>query len=46
MAKFYSELNEDLRNFIEAQKIFFTATAPITGRINLSPKGVNTVPKT
>ncbi len=42
MAKFYSDLNEHLRNFIEAQKVFFTATAPITGRINLSPKGCDT----
>ena len=42
MAKFYSELNESLREFIEEQKIFFTATAPIEGRINLSPKGMDT----
>lgn len=42
MAKFYSELTEELRNFIEEQKIFFTATAPNSGRINLSPKGRDT----
>ncbi len=42
MAKFYSELNESLRQFIEEQKIFFTATAPSAGRINLSPKGMDT----
>lgn len=42
MAKFYSELTADLRNFIAEQKIFFTATAPNTGRINLSPKGRDT----
>ncbi|MBD2179879.1 pyridoxamine 5'-phosphate oxidase family protein [Planktothrix sp. FACHB-1355] len=42
MAKFYSELNEELRRFIEQQKIFFTATAPKSGRINLSPKGRDT----
>ncbi|NEQ79580.1 MAG: pyridoxamine 5'-phosphate oxidase family protein [Moorea sp. SIO2I5] len=42
MAKFYSEINQDLREFIEEQKIFFTATAPHQGRINLSPKGINT----
>ena len=42
MAKFYSELNESLREFIEEQKIFFTASAPIEGRINLSPKGMDT----
>jgi len=43
MAEFYSELNESLRKFIEEQKIFFTATAPCSeGRINLSPKGMDT----
>ena len=42
MAKFYTELNESLRDFIEEQKIFFTATAPNSGRINLSPKGIDT----
>lgn len=42
MAKFYSELNKSLTNFIEEQKIFFTATAPQSGRINLSPKGGDT----
>lgn len=42
MAKFYTELNPSLRDFIEEQKIFFTATAPKEGRINLSPKGVDT----
>ena len=42
MAKFYSEINEELRKFIEEQKIFFTATAPSQGRINLSPKGIDT----
>jgi hypothetical protein len=41
MAKFYSELNDTLRAFIAEQKIFFTATAPIEGRINLSPKGLD-----
>lgn len=42
MAKFYSELNKSLIHFIEEQKIFFTATAPQEGRINLSPKGADT----
>lgn len=42
MAKFYSQLNEELRSFIDEQKIFFTATAPNSGRINLSPKGRDT----
>jgi hypothetical protein len=42
MAKFYPELNEDLQAFIAQQKLFFTATAPTEGRINLSPKGMDT----
>jgi hypothetical protein len=42
MAKFFSELNDSLRAFIGEQKIFFTATAPAEGRINLSPKGMDT----
>jgi hypothetical protein len=42
MAKFYTELNESLREFIEAQRIFFNASAPNQGRINVSPKGLDT----
>lgn len=42
MAKFYSDINPDIQSFIAEQKIFFTATAPRTGRINLSPKGIDT----
>ncbi len=42
MAKFYSQLTSPLQTFIQKQKIFFTATAPLSGRINLSPKGINT----
>jgi hypothetical protein len=42
MAKFFSELNETLREFIAAQHIFFHASAPGQGRINLSPKGLDT----
>jgi Pyridoxamine 5'-phosphate oxidase len=42
MAKFYSELDDKLCDFINSQKIFFTATAPTEGRINLSPKGMDT----
>ncbi|MEE8423844.1 MAG: pyridoxamine 5'-phosphate oxidase family protein [Thermodesulfobacteriota bacterium] len=43
MAKFYTELNESLKKFMAEQKIFFTATAPEKGRINLSPKGMDTI---
>jgi Pyridoxamine 5'-phosphate oxidase len=42
MAKFQTELNDTLINFIKEQKMFFTATAPINGRINISPKGIDT----
>jgi len=41
MAKFYDTLSDDLCEWIQQQKIFFVATAPLSdsGRINLSPKG-------
>jgi Pyridoxamine 5'-phosphate oxidase len=39
MAKFFDTLSESLKDFISEQKMFFTATAPEEGRINLSPKG-------
>jgi hypothetical protein len=42
MAKFYPELDDNLCEFIHQQKIFFTASAPTDGRINLSPKGIDT----
>ena len=42
MAKFYTELDENLRKFIASQHIFFHASAPSQGRINLSPKGLDT----
>jgi hypothetical protein len=42
MAKFYSELDQTLRDFIVEQKLFFTASAPNQGRVNLSPKGIDT----
>lgn len=42
MAKFFDELNDSLKNFIGAQKMFFTASAAKNGRVNLSPKGIDT----
>src|SRR5688500_8041087 len=42
MAKFYPQLDDALQSFIREQKIFFTATSPKEGRINLSPKGMDT----
>ena len=41
MAKFYDRLTPELQTFIEAQHIFFVATAPHDGRVNLSPKGMD-----
>jgi hypothetical protein len=42
MGKTYERIDGRLRTFIEAQPIFFTATAPLAadGTINLSPKGL------
>jgi hypothetical protein len=42
MGKVYERIDGRLRAFIEEQKIFFTATAPLSGdgTVNLSPKGV------
>ena len=41
MAKFYTKLSKRLQRFISNQKIFFVATAADSGRINLSPKGMD-----
>lgn len=43
MAKFYPRLTPELRTFIDRQHLFFTATAPGDGRINLSPKGLDSL---
>ena len=43
MAKLYDSISEKHREFIEAQKIFFVATAGADGRINLSPKGLDSL---
>lgn len=42
MGKTYAGISGRLREFIEAQPVFFTATAPLSdgGRVNLSPKGL------
>lgn len=42
MGKVYERIDGRLRTFIEAQHIFFTATAPLSGdgTVNLSPKGL------
>lgn len=38
-----TRLNGTLRAFIERQKLFFVATAAADGRVNLSPKGADTL---
>ncbi|MFI6731740.1 pyridoxamine 5'-phosphate oxidase family protein [Nonomuraea sp. NPDC050451] len=42
MGKTYERITGRLRAFIEAQPVFFTATAPLAGdgTVNLSPKGL------
>ena len=41
VAKFYDSINDEHRAFIAAQPMFFVATAPDEGRINISPKGLD-----
>ena len=43
MAKQYENIGADIRDFIARQKIFFVSTAAGEGRINLSPKGMDTL---
>ena len=42
MGKMFAALDDRLTTFIAEQKIYFTATAPTEGRINVSPKGIDT----
>jgi len=41
MGKIYDQIDEKLTKFIEAQKMFFVATAPLDaeGHVNFSPRG-------
>ncbi|MBZ0169426.1 hypothetical protein MELA_00647 [Candidatus Methylomirabilis lanthanidiphila] len=45
MGKVYDEIDNELRTFIEEQRMFFVATAPLDGtqQINLSPKGLDSL---
>ncbi len=43
MAQRFPAIKDSLRQFIEAQKIFFVATAAADGRVNVSPKGMDTL---
>ncbi len=42
MAKTFDAFSDKLRSFIDRQKMFFVATAPLTsdGHVNVSPKGL------
>ena len=43
MGQRYNELSDKLKTFIGKQKIFFVATAGAEGRVNLSPKGMDSL---
>ena len=43
MGKIFTELTESHRSFIAQQKIFFVGSAPNSGRVNLSPKGLDSL---
>jgi len=42
MSNWYTGITPELKQFIARQQVFFVATAPTHGRINLSPKGMDT----
>ena len=43
MAQQYDSLSEKLITFIKSQKIYFVGTAIDEGRVNISPKGMNSL---
>ena len=43
MGKLYTQLTDDLASFIRRQKLFFVGTAADDGRVNVSPKGMDTL---
>ncbi len=43
MGKRYTQLTQDHVQFIEKQKLFFVATATESSRINISPKGMDSL---
>lgn len=43
MAKQLPAISESIKTFIEAQKMFFIGTADIDGRVNVSPKGLDSL---
>jgi hypothetical protein len=43
LATFFPKISKELTDFIHRQPIFFVATAPEDGRVNLSPKGMDSL---
>ncbi|HEV2521500.1 MAG TPA: pyridoxamine 5'-phosphate oxidase family protein [Candidatus Acidoferrales bacterium] len=45
MGKLFLEIDESIRQFIEAQPVFFVGSAPLDpgGHVNVSPKGLDTL---
>ena len=43
MAKLFEEITPDHKEFIERQHVFFVGTAAAEGRINISPKGMDSL---
>lgn len=42
MGKKFTKISKEVADFIESQKIFFVGTAAQEGRVNVSPKGMDT----
>ena len=41
MPKFFDSISDDLAEWAMQQSVFFTASAPLTGKhVNISPKGI------
>lgn len=43
MAKQFDQISDDHKGFIEAQHLFFVGSAAETGRVNISPKGMDSL---
>jgi predicted pyridoxine 5'-phosphate oxidase superfamily flavin-nucleotide-binding protein len=39
----YSEISDQLKQFIKEQKIFFVGSATANSRVNISPKGMDSL---
>lgn len=43
MGQLHTEISSKLKAFVETQKIYFVATAAADGRVNVSPKGMDSL---